>query len=295
MTMPTAELVRPQAETKAASARTSTLKTILVHIQDENSAVGRIESALSIARANSAHLTCLHITPMEALVAFDGGVFVMNDLMKAMDDEGERLRALVERELSNEDVSWEYVHETSQVTTEIVSYGALADLIVTGREPRKAGLGVPAITLIGDLLQMLRTPLLIPGAVPIDPNGPAIIAWNGSFEAANAVRMSIGLLKLASSVTVVHVTSAPQRSDSFPGTRLLEYLSRQEIKSELVVESLAKADEDVVSAALMSRASSLGAYLVMGGYGHSRMSEYLFGGVTRNMLSGCTAPLVIAR
>ena len=85
---------------------------------------------------------------------------------------------------------------------------------------------------------------MIPGTVSVDPTGPAIIAWNGSFEAANAVRLSLGLLKLASSVRVVHVTSVPQKKELFPGTRLLEYLSRQGIESELVVETVPEADDD---------------------------------------------------
>lgn len=277
-------------------AAASTVKTILVHVQNESSAVERIEAGLSIARATSAHLTCLHITPAEAYVAFDGvgGVFIMNDVMKAIDEEAARIRDLVEGELRGEDLSWDYIHETGHVATEISTHGALADLIVTGREPRTNEFGAPVITLLGDLLQASRTSLFIPAAKPTDPSGPAVIAWNGSYEAANAVRLSIGLLKLASSVTVLHVTGAPQRPEIFPGTRLLEYLSRQGIHAEMVVQSIAGADDDIAAAGLISYASSLGAYVVMGGYGHSRIREYLFGGVTRKMLRDSSVPLVIA-
>lgn len=292
------ELTRPAIDPGAgASVAPSTLKTVLVHVQNEGTAVERIETALSIARASSAHLTCLHVTSIEAYVAFDGfgGVFVMNDVMKSIDEEAERLRALVEDELRNEDVSWDFVHNTSHSVAEILGHGALADLIVTGREPRNVQLGMPAITLLGDLLQTSRTPLLIPGAVPIDPAGPAIIAWNGSFEAANAVRLSLGLLKLASTVRVVHVTSVPQKKELFPGTRLLEYLSRQGLEAELVVETIPEADDDIVSASLISHARAVGAYMVMGAYGHSRLREFLFGGVTRTMLKDASVPLVIAR
>lgn len=283
---------------RASAAATSTLKTILVYIQNESSAVERIESALSIARATSAHVTCLQVTPIEAYVAFDGfgGVFIMNDVIKAIDDEAARIRSRVEDELRGEDVSWDSMHVTGNVANEIVSHASLADLVVTGREPRKNELGAPAITLLGDLLQRSRTPLFIPGSAPVVPSGPAIVAWNGSYEAANAVRTSLGLLKLASSVRVLHVTDKRKESGAFPGTRLLEYLSRQGIHAELVVESSPTAvDDDYVAAGLMAHSRSFGgAYVVMGGYSRSRVREFLFGGVTRTMLSDTTVPLVIA-
>jgi nucleotide-binding universal stress UspA family protein len=289
------------SRTDTGSERTagiSTVKTILVYIQNEESAVHRIEAALSIARATSAHVTCLQVTPIEAYVAFDGfgGVFIMNDVMKSIDDEAVRLRGLVEDELAGEDVSWDYIQLTGNVAMEIVGHAALADLVVAGRESRDE-FGSPAIRLLGDLLQSLRTPLFLPGAAPIDLAGPAIIAWDGSYEAANAARNSIGLLKLASSVCVLHMAASPESAGTLPGTRLVQYLSRQGIHAELVVETLpAGANDDFVAAHLLSRSSSLGgAYVVMGGYGRSRVREFLFGGVTRTMLSDASVPVVIGR
>lgn len=296
--MVTKEMIRP-ASTAADEAKVdySTLKTVLVHIQDSASAAARLETALSVARAAAAHVTCLHVTPIEAYVAFDsfGGVFVMNDVMSAIDEEAARLRKAVEDKMSDEDVSWDYVQVTGNVAGEIASYGALTDLIVTSREPLKSELGRSSISLLGDLLAQSSTPLLIPGDRPIDPTGNAVIAWNGSFEAANAVRQSLGLLRLASSVRVINVTGALPRSDTFPGTRLLEYLSRQGIHAELVVESVHGPDDEVVAAGLVAHARSIGGYIVMGGYGHSRVREFLFGGVTRTMLSEATVPVVIGR
>jgi nucleotide-binding universal stress UspA family protein len=296
--MATKEVVRSAFERAVRGpVDVSTIKTILVHIQDSTSAVERIESALSIARATSAHLTCLHTTPFQAYVAFDGfgGIFGMSDVMKAIDDEAMRLRQQVEKELRNEDVSWDYVHVTGNVTGEIIARASLADLIVTGREPRRNELGAPTISLLGDLLQSVRTPIFLPGRKPVDPTGPALVAWNGSFEAANAVRASLGLLKIASTVTVMHFEGRPQRNDGFPGTRLLESLSRQGVHAELVVETMKGPSDEMVAAGIVSHARSSGAYVIMGGYGHSRVREYLFGGVTRTMLGDADVPLVIGR
>ena len=62
------------------------IKTILFHVQNDKALDRTLETALSLARACEAHLSCLHITPIQAYVAFDsfGGVFVMSDVFKAM-------------------------------------------------------------------------------------------------------------------------------------------------------------------------------------------------------------------
>lgn len=293
--MHTDDIVRSKAET---ASEISTVKTVLVHIQNEETANQRIEAALAIARTTSAHISCLQVTPIEAYVAFDGfgGVFIMNDIMKAIDEGSEQLRRKVEEDLAREDASWDYVSATGNVASEIVRHAALADLVIVGREPLKNQLGAPAITLLGDLLERSRTPLFIPGSEPISPTGLAIIGWNGSHEAANAVRAAIGLLKIASEVRVVQVTRKGQEGE-FPGTRIMEYLSRQGVSADLIVEtSPAAAADDFVSASLIAHARArAGAYVVIGGYSRSRISEFLFGGVTRTMIAESTIPLLLGR
>jgi nucleotide-binding universal stress UspA family protein len=288
-------------ETASRRDVNSGIKTILLHVQNDESLDGRLQAALSLARACEAHLSCLHITPIEAYVAFDsfGGVFVMNDVIKALDEEEARLRSRVEEELRNEDVSWDYIQVTGNVAGQLVSHAALADLIVTGREPHRSEFAGPAVGLLGDLICHSRAPLFIPSddARPVDPTGVVLIAWDGSYEAANAVRSSVGLLKLASSVHVLQVKEE-EKDEAFPGTRLLEYLSRHDVHAEYsVIEAGVDVnDQAVISDTLAARAQALRAsYLVMGGYNHSRVGEYIFGGVTRTMLSKAPVPLLIAR
>lgn len=276
------------------------IKSVLFHIQDDKSLVARLETALSLARSCSAHLTCLHVTPIEAYVAFDGfgGVFVMNDVIKALDEGEAQLRTKLEASLANEDVRWDYAQVTGNVGNKIVAHAALADVVVTGRDPHRSDFPGPAIGLLGDLLSKSRTPLLIDGDedAPFDPGAPALIAWNGSYEAANAVRSAIALLKMASAVRVLTVDEG--KSNDFPDTRLLEYLSRHGIAAELTQESdtARGGDPRFVADRLVGQARSAGAaYIVMGGYGRSRISEYVFGGVTRTLLAACPIPLVMAR
>ena len=280
-------------------APATTLKTILLQIQNDSSLDTRLEAALSLARASSAHLSCVHATPIQAYVTSDsvGGIFVMNDVIRVLEEEDAKLRSRIENRLKSEDVSWDYEQVTGDVATAIVRRAALADLLIAGRAPQKDEFAGPALGLLGDLLFSCRTPIFIPGDQDsaVDPTGDALIAWDGSYEAANAVRSSLGLLKLAHRVEVIEVPE--HKDDAFPGTQLLEYLSRQGLHAELAVAEppADRSDHDVVAATLVAHARAAGAsYMVMGGYSHSRLGEYVFGGVTRALLKGCPVPIVIA-
>ena len=277
----------------------STFKSILVHVQDDGSLDRQLEAALSLARPSSAHLSLIHVTPMEAYVASDrlGGVFVMESVMEAVDKQASDLRARLERKLGSEDVTWDYDEITGDVSSAIIGRAALADLVVTARRSRREDFAGATSQFLGYLLRHCRSPLFLPGddVSDIDLTGAAAIAWDGSYEAANAVRSAIGMLKLAGKVTVIQV--AEEKGERLPRTKMLEYLSRHGIHAELNVESRPGdyADAQAVADALVRSARNANAgYLVMGGYSHSRIGEYLFGGVTRLVLKGCPIALVIA-
>jgi nucleotide-binding universal stress UspA family protein len=293
------QLDRAAAARQAGSNVQAGVKTILLHVQNDKALDQTLETALSLARACEAHLECLHVTPIQAYAAFDsfGGVLVMSDVFKAIEEEESLLKERLQAKLSKEDVSWDYSQTTGDVPSQLIGRAALADLIVTSRQPKRTDFQGSTIGMLGDLLHRSRTPLFVAaddGKVP-DPTGSALIAWNGSFEAANAVRSAVGLLKLASEVRVLRIDE--QKDEAFPSTSLLEYLSRHGIHAEL---NLATAhpdaiDADFVSAHLNSEAERMkAAYIVMGGYSHSRVSEYMFGGLTRSMLSASSIPLFIA-
>lgn len=275
------------------------IKTILLHVQKGEALKKTLETALSLARACEAHLSCMHVTPIQAYVAFDsfGGVFVMSDVFEAIEEEEKRLKEQLQAELSNEDVSWDYTQTTGDEPNQLIGRAALADLIITSRVLKRTELKGATTAMLGDLLHRSRTPLFIvgdDGTVP-DPTGPVLIAWNGSLEAANAVRSAVGLLKLASEVRVLRIDE--QKDEAFPSTLLLEYLSRHGIHAELRVKAAGSEtrDTDFLYASLNAEADQANAaYIVMGGYSHNRVGEYMFGGLTRSMLAASSKPLFIA-
>jgi nucleotide-binding universal stress UspA family protein len=285
---------RPEPLVAPAQVAGSGIKTILFHVHDDDSVMDRLQMVLSMARACGAHIHCLHVTPLEAYTVVDvlGGSFVNAEIVSAFEEEAAQLQRRIEAQLTIEDVAWDYEEVTGGLMPHLVHAAALSDMVITGREPHEREFGGPAITLIGDLLSQIRTPVLIVGDRPVDfdPFAPAVIAWNGSYEAANAVRAALPLLKMAAKVSVVQFSEAKARR--FPSTLLLEYLSRHDIRAELE----ARTTTGEIDEALVRYAQNLGAGLiVMGGYSHSRAAEFLFGGVTRALLKECPVPLLIAR
>ena len=269
------------------------MKSILLFVRDDEGFEARLQAALDLARASGGHLNCLRPTPTNAYVAYEGwgGAFTVGSALEELDKQMAAFRARLEERLSREDVPWEFNEWMGEPAAALVVRSALSDVIVLSQPGRRTELPEP-LGLAGDVAVYARTPILVvPNAARgFDPTRPVAIGWNGSFEAANAIRASLPLLRRA---TAVHILTIEDDSkDHFPSTAASEYLARHDIASELHCEPAGGASTD---AALTRTAQRLGAgTLVMGAYGQSRARQFLFGGVTRSLLKNSPIPLLIA-
>ena len=93
-------------------------------------------------------------------------------------------------------------------------------------------------------------------------------------------------------VEVVTVASEPAKSDEMPGADIAHHLARHGVKVEL--KRIVTAETDVASTILSHAADSSADFLVMGGYGHSRLREFILGGVTREILASMTVPVLMS-
>ena len=292
----TSVMLQPELRHAAApSSGQGGMKSVLLHIQDDDGLEARLQVALAIARASGGHLTCMHVTPMSAFVGFEpfGGAYAMTELFNQLEEHETAMRARIEAHMGKEDVAWSYERQTSDPVSALVNHGALADLIVVGRSQPSQSSAYRPMAIIGQMLNSSHTPLLVcsKDQKRFDPLGTAVVAWNGSFEAANALRAALPLLKQASAVHIVTVDE--DKDFDFPPLGASEYLSRHDVHAEMIRETKGTQSVDE---RLVGTAQSLDAcYLVMGAYGHSRAREYLFGGVTRSLLEECSLPLVLAR
>ena len=163
--------------------------------------------------------------------------------------------------------------------------------IVAQADPETAGpegLIVEA-ALFGSGRPVLIVPYIQKAGLKLDR---AMVCWDGSRNAARAIADALPLLARAKAVEVVIVTGDPGKSDEIAGADIAQHLARHGLKVE--VERLVARDIDITST-ILSRAADLGADLiVMGGYGHSRLREFVLGGATRGILASMTVPVLMS-
>lgn len=121
-----------------------------------------------------------------------------------------------------------------------------------------------------------------------------VVAWKATAEAARALADALPLLERAEKVTVLTVN--PDRGadtePGMPGSDIAQHLARHDIRVEAATTV---ADDIATGDALLNYVVDCGAdFLVMGGYGHPRAREAMFGGVTRQILRRMTVPVLMS-
>jgi len=119
-----------------------------------------------------------------------------------------------------------------------------------------------------------------------------MVCWDGSRAAARAIADAMPLLARAGRVEVVIVADDPGKRHEIPGADMGRHLARHAL--EVNVTRLAAGDIDVADALLSHAADSGVDFIVMGGFGHSRLREFVLGGVTRSILRAMTAPVLMS-
>jgi nucleotide-binding universal stress UspA family protein len=159
-------------------------------------------------------------------------------------------------------IGWEAANESTHTLAEDVIFGA----------------GRPAI--------------LLPELVKPAAFGHVAIAWDGSRVAARAVADSMPLLRKASKITVLTVTDEKDLPKDDPGVRLATGLQARGLSAE--AHAVLSGGSDI-AVTLQENAIQLGAaLLVMGGYGHMRLREFILGGATDGVLRDLRMPILIS-
>lgn len=265
------------------------MKNILVLIHDDPGQEARLQLALDVTRMFNGHLMCLDVAiPPVALAdeAFGGGV---GAILLAEEVSGEaRNRVRLEKRLEKEGVSWEWADVTGRVAPSLRAASQFADLIVVNRRlddfPSSDMRAVAA-----EVIARSGKPVFaVPEGLRRFRSNCAMIAWNGSTGLMAAVRHALHLLQHADRVFLTEVEGAGEGSAEAAAS----YLSRYDI--HVRVERLAPVDGDI-GRTLISRAVNHDAgYMIAGGFGHSRLTEALFGGVTRDLLTNAPCPVFLA-
>lgn len=273
---------------------------IVIFAEGPESAAGgseaRLQAALELAQRHQAHLELQLITASPPR-AYGPGAGVVAESYEAaraaVERQAEALRAAL---LAHAPAGALEAHRVTapfdRLKGAVAALAAPMDLAIVGQPERGDGTDVDGEILMGALFSGAPCLMLPRWSEPHPFGRRALIAWKGTPEAARAV---LPALKAAESVRVLVVNPREEAGeDAASLARLVASLTRRGVTAEPPLALEAASEEDVGSA-ILDEAQGFGAdLLVMGAYGHARLSEFLFGGVSRTMIRRAPMPVLMA-
>ena len=268
------------------------IKDVVVHLTGSEEDEVRLSYAEAVSERFNAHLTGLYVHLLPEITVGPGSIGEVD----AWFDESDKQASQIHERLKNRFDRLSMPHDVRRLDVfsgtagEALSAEArTADLFVATRpygDPAD-DVHMEVSVLFGSGRGCLFVPPKAEGSgVP----GVAVVAWNGSREASRAVAEAMPFLKQASQVIVVSVREGEVAAF---GGDIARHLSRHGITA---VIGTVDAGLDGPGEALLGEVRRVGAnLLVMGGYGHSRLREWILGGATRHVLAHADIPVLMAR
>ncbi|HZD25713.1 MAG TPA: universal stress protein [Alphaproteobacteria bacterium] len=283
-------------------------RNLLVHLDAGTEAPERLKHAAALAARFDAHLTGLALVAEPSVAAIMGGPMPsaaeaeMLEKMREQRVEAQEQRAGQLRARFDDAVRAEGIRGDFQIARTVAGhladtlavYARYFDLAILGQEDPEA----PDLTRLAPaevVLSSGRPALVLPAIpAPAEIGRHVLVAWDAGQAATRAVNDAMPLLQQAETVTVVTINAEASETGhgALPGADIALHLARHEVEASVQELQNPKVSEDQ---ALLSYAADVGAdMMVMGAYGHSRLREWVLGGVTRGMLRTMTLPLLLS-
>lgn len=263
-----------------------TYNTIMVQLDVNNAATPRLTFALDLAKCFKADLIGFAAAEPHIFVPRDESGLVAAEMLRQRTEEiEERLEALKEEFLSvagdGERVSWRGV--LGNPTQLLAMHARAADLIVTGT-PSELAQDDRTTLDAGSLILSAGRPVLFTAETlaPLVAQ-KVLIAWKDAREARRAVADAMPFLKNAREVCVVTIAEGDQKAARQSAADVARFLMRHGAKAVSDMLGIGGANrEEAISEIAREKGADL---VVSGGYGHSRLREWAFGGMTRSLLA----------
>ncbi|MFN4164721.1 MAG: universal stress protein [Ferrovibrio sp.] len=274
-------------------------RDIVVHLTLDPRNAARIQLAIGLARRFGARVSGLYTVPPPN-VPYYMGEYIPTELIQKQMDEAQKASVSAHTEFMSTCAGAGIEHRW--LSSELAPVEALrltvraSDIAIVGQpDPNPADpSSIPYGTdvLPHELaLQAGRPVLAVPHNGPVAEIGRRIlVAWNGKREATRALHDAMPLLRSAETVHLV--TVGPERKGRTMLAEVTEHMQRHGLRLETAIVDPAG---QKVGTALMAEAQKRQADLVvMGAFGHSRLREMVFGGVTETILSSMSLPVLLS-
>lgn len=276
----------PCRENRDAGVRVGavTYRSILLNLDIDRHNNSLVRLAVDLAKRFDARLIGLAAADVPPPMASADGMVFDGELIECEREDIEarfaELRAKVEN-FAGTTVELEWREALALPTRSVTEAARAADLIVTSSPDTSSSINAYRSTDIGSLVLNAGRPVLVAAGEATQLVGEkAVVAWKDTREARRAVADALPLLLRAQEVVVVTVEQMEGMVPSVGVDDVAAFLMRHGVKARSEVT----AGEDE-SKALSAFARSIHADLIVSGaYGHSRLREWIFGGVTRSLL-----------
>ena len=262
-----------------------TYSTLMVHLELGRSNAALLQAALDFAgRFKSEVIGIAACRPMQVYYAEGYSGDLVEQEQKELDEEIAAAQAEFRSALSSkvEHLGWRSTAGYGLVTEFLAHEARSADLVLTGVARGDAFDSSRAVNTGDFVLQAGRPVLVVPIVAKELKLDQVLVAWKDTRESRRAVADALPLLKHAARVTLG--TVAEEADLPISRARLADvarWLARHDVRAETVASAAIGDDAN----ALWALSQDLGADLVVAGaYGHSRLREWVLGGVTKNLL-----------
>ena len=288
------------------------MKNILVPLFGIDSDSDTLRLAMLAAAPFGSHIDCLHVRPgpremAMATSSVEAVGMITQQLWESLEGEDRALTArahgafeafrsqfaipICNRPSVQPGISTSYREDLGDRFEQVTIAARCSELVVLGRGDAAF---TPQPSEIGDVLMWCGRPVLLTSKNSQPTLAKRIaIAWKDNAESARAVMAAMPLLLKAEKVTIVAAIES-EKDQAFTAQsveRLENALKWHGIEPRIQIESVTRkgATLSILDAACKAEAD----LLVVGAYGHSRLQEFVFGGVTRDLLSDARLPVFL--
>ncbi len=293
----------PQVEPALLSSEkngAADLREIVVFVDGLTEGAGTLEFAGVLAEEHDAHLIGVFMRPEPTTTqpeTFVRGTAIV-DVIEAHREEVEAIeadhRARFEDIVRRHGIRAEW-RSLPHLSSKVGVHAYYSDLAIVARPDSSSPTSGPARLAESLVLSSGRPVIMFPPRCPVSRVRRILVAWNARREAIRAVADSLPLIVRADAVEVLVINHERHPTDhgQEPGADIARHLARH--GAHVNVRRLSVDGEDV-GRLLLSHAAAFGADLVvMGAYGHSYLSEWMFGSVTRTIVREASLPVLMSR
>ncbi len=280
------------------------LKDLLVHLDDSKACAYRVDAAIALAKRQEGRVRGVALAPKSTISTYVG-IDIPSSLTEAQQAIVQKAaESAVEKfEAAAREAGIDYVSKIDKCSATkapacLAFHARHTDLCFVGQpDPDESGVAFQESLLEGVLFKSGRPVYIVPYiGRPKVKIRRAVIAWDGGKKAVRAVNDAIPLLQGRSNTEVVILVINPEKRRGAhgekPGHDIAAHLERHGLKTRVDRQTFPDITPDTV---ILNYLADSGAdLLIMGAYGHSRLREKAFGGVTNTILHQMTTPVLMS-